>query len=82
MIGNVSEWTRTAEPPLPEGVLPTYQTLMVTKGGNASREPQAWTSRFPFPFKEQNIYLGFRCVLEIPDDPQAAYSILQSRRSG
>ena len=77
MIGNVSEWTRTAEPPLKEGETPTFRTKMVTKGGNASLAPQPWHSRYPFPFEDQNIYLGFRCVQEIPTSPQAARAVLR-----
>ena len=77
MIGNVSEWTRSSEPSLAEGETPSFQTLMVTKGGNAGVAPRPWTSRAPLSFDQHHINVGFRCVVKVPDDPGAARFILR-----
>jgi len=80
MIGNVSEWTRTAEPALDDGQRPDFETMMVTKGGNASAPPRSWHDRFPFAFAQRHEAVGFRCVVGLPDKPAAALAIVRNAR--
>ncbi len=72
MVGNVSEWTRTTQPPLAAGDSPTFQTLMIIRGGNANEPPRPWTMRGTSAYEQKALTLGFRCVVNIPTDPAAA----------
>lgn len=78
MVGNVSEWTRSSEPPLESPAVPSFQTVMVIKGGNAGQAPRPWTSRASLLFGQQDVFVGFRCVLDVPADPLAALSVVRS----
>lgn len=72
MVGNVSEWTRSTPLPLAEGEGPTFQTIMVIRGGNANDPPRPWTMRGTSAYEQKALTLGFRCVVNLPTDPAAA----------
>lgn len=72
MAGNVAEWTRTtaAGPP-------TYGAVM-TVCGNSFFKPYRPVdmAREQLGFEKSAIYVGFRCVKEIPSSPTAARAYL------
>lgn len=73
LVGNVSEWTRSTQPP---GAEPTFQTMMVIRGGNANEAARPWNSRGTRAYEQKDLTLGFRCVVNIPSDPAAARAAL------
>lgn len=80
LVGNASEWTFTTEPPLGQGEQPVFQSMMVVRGGNFGEVPQPWTGRRPMPYEQKALWLGFRCVLNVPSDPAAARAIMDTAR--
>jgi len=75
MIGNVAEWTRTSEDDPP-----TFGSIMTICGGSFSQPftpPHTRSARQGMPFEDHDFRVGFRCVVEIPSSPAAAYAYLQ-----
>lgn len=78
VVGNISEWTATAASPLEAGALPTFQTLMVVRGGNFNDPPYSLRERTRMRFEEADVTVGFRCVVNIPSNPSAARALLSA----
>lgn len=72
LVGNVSEWTKSTLPPLEPGAVPGFQTMMIIRGGNGNEAPRPWTMRGTSAYEQKALPLGFRCVVNIPQDPASA----------
>lgn len=78
MAGNVSEWTRSPAPDMPQDAVPDFGVKMIVRGGNfksPSPVPLHQSSAIAFETRADN--LGFRCVTEIPTSPEAVRRLLQ-----
>lgn len=80
MAGNVSEWTRTLvqhDGTLDDGTLPDFGRSLAVCGGSYLETPGDIRQYRAAVFEYRGPELGFRCVKEIPTDPQAVEEILR-----
>jgi len=75
MAGNVAEWTRS---PVSGsgGTSPAFGTVMAVRGGHYLSQSAALNARDARPFETREATLGFRCVIEIPNDPRTIVDLL------
>lgn len=81
MVGNVSEWTRTPYDAVESAEHYSdvwFDDLMTVCGGNYQTRPQPLNVTTPAKFNDRHPALGFRCILEIPTDVQAAHDLLRN----
>ena len=75
-----SEWTRTPageaaiETELSFGVPFVFMQPQTTESGETHIEPHAMF------FEDRSLYVGFRTVLELPDDPKGAAELLKATK--
>jgi hypothetical protein len=74
--GNVAEWTRT--PARANASAPDFGTPMIVKGGSYRMQPSPLAQAQSAAYGESRDDLGFRCVREIPTQPEAIRSLLES----
>lgn len=74
MEGNVAEWTRT--PAGPGAKEPGFGVNMVVRGGSF-RGPAMLSETGEADFYASLPFLGFRCVVEIPTDPEIIRELLR-----
>ncbi len=81
MVGNVAEWTRTPYTESLEDVSTTaidFGSRLVVRGGDYTRGEVPLRDLSGAPFDTAAPQLGFRCVLEIPGDPEAIENLLNA----
>jgi formylglycine-generating enzyme required for sulfatase activity/tRNA A-37 threonylcarbamoyl transferase component Bud32 len=82
MTGNVSEWTRSFNDPAQAAAFgdePGFGSVLIVRGGHYA-ESFTLRDRFPVDYATRNPAIGFRCVAEIPETPEAVRQMLRLAR--
>lgn len=75
LVGNVAEWTRTPAG-ADTGKRPDFGTPMVVRGGHFRAAAMPLSDAAMMDYYAAAPTLGFRCVLEIPTDPEALRALV------
>lgn len=69
LAGSVSEWTRT--PFDGSGAAPGFGVALTVRGGNYQSSEVKLSERYRMAYEDRLEVVGFRCVIEFPEDPAA-----------